>query len=65
MVRLLDSTQLGKNKQGKIIHGEYAGLSTDNKPTENIVTGSSFVEVDTGDIYLFDEASSTWTKIGE
>ena len=37
-----------------------AGLSTDQKPTEGIVSGSYFVEVNTGKEYLFDETESTW-----
>ena len=36
------------------------GLSTDVKPTEGIITGSKFVEVDTGIGYLFDETSGQW-----
>ena len=43
---------------------ELFGLSTDSKPTTGIVTGSSFVEVDTGKAYLFDEDSSTWDEQG-
>lgn len=44
---------------------EMAGLSTDNKPKDNLVTGSLFMEVDTGDVYAFDETGEgTWTKIG-
>lgn len=43
---------------------EYFGLSTDTKPTSGIVTGSKFTEVDTGDVYLFDETGNgTWTKV--
>ena len=38
------------------------GLSTDVKPTEGIITGSKFVEVDTGIGYLFDETSGEWHK---
>lgn len=43
---------------------EVAGLSTDTKPTTGIVTGSVFVEVDTGDGFLFKEDSTTpaWVK---
>lgn len=45
---------------------EIACLSTDSKPTSNIVTGSLALEVDTGDVYAFDETSSgTWGKIAE
>lgn len=40
---------------------EAAGLSGDVKPTEGIVTGSLFREVDTGMEYAFDEASGIWT----
>lgn len=43
---------------------ELFGLSTDSKPTENIVTGSVFVEVDTGKCYLFNEDASAWVEQG-
>ena len=39
-------------------------LSSDTKPTDNIATGSQLVEIDTGDIYLFDEIGKTWVKFG-
>ena len=43
---------------------EMFGLSTDDKPTAGLVTGSKFTEVDTGDVYLFDETGEgTWTKV--
>lgn len=46
-------------------YAEYFGKSTDEKPVAGIVTGSMFIEVDTGDYYLFDESGNgTWTKIG-
>lgn len=42
----------------------FAGLSTDTKPVGGLVTGSEFVEVDTGDVYAYDETGSgTWAKI--
>ena len=45
-------------------YAEMFGLSTDDKPVAGIVTGSKFTEVNTGDVYLFDETSSgTWTKV--
>lgn len=43
---------------------ELFGLSTDAKPTSGIVTGSVFVEVDTGKAYLFNEAASSWVEQG-
>ena len=43
---------------------EYAGISTDTKPTSGIVTGSRFTEADTGDVYMFYEADTpAWAKI--
>lgn len=42
---------------------EIACVSTDTKPTENVATGSTAIEVDTGNFYLFDESSSTWTMM--
>lgn len=44
---------------------EISCLHTDTKPTEGIVTGSVAMEVDTGDVYMFDEESSTWKKVGD
>lgn len=43
---------------------ELFGLSTDSKPTTGIVTGSVFVEVDTGKCYLFNEDASAWVEVG-
>lgn len=40
-----------------------ACLSTDTKPTANMVNGSLMLEMDTGDIYAFNEASTTWIKV--
>ena len=42
---------------------EYAGLSTDTKPTDMVATGSLFLEVDTGDIYAYDEEGGQWNKV--
>ena len=43
---------------------DYAGLSTDVKPKGGILTGSTFLEVDTSDSYFYDEESETWIKAG-
>lgn len=48
---------------GEVKYFEFAGLSTDTKPTEGIATGSLFLEVDTGDVYAYDESGTTWNKI--
>ena len=45
-------------------YAEMFGLSTDIKPVKGLITGSKFTEVDTGDVYLFDETGDgTWTKV--
>ena len=42
---------------------ELAGLSDDTKPT-GYATGSLFIEVETGDAYLYDETGAEWHKVG-
>ena len=42
---------------------EYRGLSTDAKPTEDVINGSSFIEIDTGDVYMFDAVAGDWNQI--
>lgn len=38
------------------------GTSSETKPTSGIITGSVFVEVDTGKAYLFNETASAWVE---
>lgn len=40
---------------------ELTCLSTDTKPT-NVINGSIATEVDTGDVYFFDEDGEAWVK---
>ena len=43
---------------------EFRGLSSDTKPTDDsIQNGSVFVEMDTGDVYMYDEENKTWHKL--
>lgn len=47
----------------------FAGLSTDTKPTgtyggTRIGNGSVFLEMNTSDAYMYDEANSVWRKLG-
>ena len=44
---------------------EIACLKDDTKPTANLITGSLALEVDTGDVYAFDEVGGEWDKIAE
>ena len=62
MVRILNSPNYSFDHKAYV---ELAGLSADAKPTDGIVTGSSFVEVDTGKVYFFDEEGaegSEWVE---
>lgn len=56
----------GKDDNGTdMFYVELAGISTESKPTTGIVSGSKFVEVDTGKQYVFDGISDTpaWTEL--
>ena len=61
----IDNTKI--KPAGDFIMAELRGLSTDTKPTEIdgklIDNGSMFVEVDTGDIYLYDLENQEWNEV--
>ena len=38
------------------------GTSSDTKPSAGYANGSTFTEVDTGDVYLFDESAGEWVQ---
>lgn len=60
MVRFVkESALVENNEQVLLISGMCK--STDTKPTTGIATGSIMVEVDTGDVFFFDETGD-WTK---
>ena len=48
-----------------IYYAELAGKSTETKPTTGLVSGSKFIEVDTGKSYVFDGISDTpdWNEM--
>ena len=56
MVRILVSQTHVEGKQ----YIEAAGLSTDTKPNTDIITGSRYIEVNTGKEYRFDEVGGQW-----
>ena len=57
--------KLVAKEDGHLKYVELAGVSTEEKPTGgNLCTGSSFLEVDTGDVYLYNEADTAWYKVG-
>lgn len=55
-IRLVRET---RNKQIK----EVACLSTDTKPTEGVANGSICIEMNTGKIYMFNEAGAEWLEV--
>ena len=40
--------------------GHGSCLSTDSKPTADIANGSTLLEMNTSNVYTFDEANTTW-----
>lgn len=46
---------------------ELRGLSSDEKPVEiengTIENGSIFIEIDTGDVYIFDSENKEWNVV--
>ena len=49
------------HKTGGGITNEYYGLSTDQKP-ESPPNASTFYEIDTGELYMYDAAGEKWVK---
>ena len=58
MVRILTERIIEGNKK----YIEAAALSTDIKPTADLVTGSVLVTVDNGKGYLFNETAGEWVE---
>ncbi len=42
---------------------EAVCLSTDSKPTSGITNGSICIEMNTGKIFMFNEAGSAWVEL--
>ena len=43
---------------------DLRGLSTDEKPTNSFVgNGSTFIEIDTGKVFIFDAEHKLWKEI--
>ena len=63
MFTIIKSTTLAEESGEAKVYIEAGCLSTDDKPTNGIATGSLALEADTGDIYAFDEEGGQWNKI--
>ena len=61
MVRAIAKNQILGDKY----YYYFAGNSLDTKPSPtDALTGSVFLEVDTSDVYFWDEATTEWLKAG-
>ena len=59
---MVRTTNVGMKLGGKQ-YVEFAGLSTDTKPTDDfLATGSLFHEVDTTKVFSYDEAGEEWVE---
>lgn len=65
MIIYYKNEEYSHNFNGELPKGtrviEISCLSTDTKPTENLVQGSLALEADTGDLFVFD--GTTWNAI--
>lgn len=51
-------------KASKNTTNEYYGLSTDTKPVAGVPNASTFFEMDTGKIFMFDLENAVWYEVG-
>lgn len=62
MITVYRDNGLAMTTDGTLVEVEYRGLSTDEKPTENVVNGAIFIEIDTGKISMFDLENEEWKE---
>ena len=67
MVTLYKNDNVKKTTEGQTTYCELRGLSTDTKPTEingmTIGNGSVFIEIDTQEVFIFNETTQEWTGV--
>lgn len=63
-MKVLKSDLFNYDSAGPVRFVRIAGLSTETKPTAGLVSGSEFLEVDTGREFVLDAESDTaaWTE---
>ena len=62
----LEYRAFGKDSNGKdLFFAVLAGKSTESKPTTGLVSGSRFIEVNTGKTFVFDGISDSpqWNEL--
>lgn len=67
MVSIFKTDNIKNTEEGRIIYGEFRGLSTDTKPItfgeDTVGNGSVFIEIDTQKISFFDDSTKTWKEV--
>ena len=67
MITIVKTDEIKITEGERKVIGELRGLSTDEKPTKmngaTIDNGSIFIEIDTGNIFMYDLDSETWKEI--
>lgn len=67
MVTLYKNDNVRKTTEGQTTYCELRGLSTDTKPTEingyTIGNGSVFIEIDTQEVFIFNETTQEWAGV--
>lgn len=59
--RLVSAEFLNDGSKKKLV--DYNGLSTHEKPTSDFFAyGSTFFEVDTGNVYFYNEETQSWVN---
>ena len=68
MISSSEAKRMREDGDDKLTILELRGLSTDEKPVDeinntNIDNGSIFIEIDTGKVYMFDLENTEWKEI--
>lgn len=68
MISISEAKRMREDGDDKLTILELRGLSTDEKPVDeinntNIDNGSIFIEIDTGKVYMFDLENTEWKEI--
>lgn len=63
MFSVMDESNVRSNPNKHQTVKTYVCLHADTKPTQNIENGSTCLEMDTGDLYIFDKANSLWREL--
>ncbi len=63
-IRALNETVAEVKEDGTVLNiANLFGTSSDSKPTTGYANGSTFVEVNTGKLFLFNETAGTWVEV--